>query len=418
MTVTLADKAADRDAETKLVKHEGDADPFYKRVNAATIAECLPHEDAMDIVNTYSRYCEDFNNVSLNSVVACKKELRFNNEFWTLSPVAVGNLASFGGRALVKKHRNCDANPGVRALRAYHEARSDPNSEAIFEMIAADMLSHMSGHSKALIRVFMKGEVGDINWDCTRRIDALLTSKYGIIDNQWLLNTIGGLAKGSWADFRFKGRLVSGHYHIADEARREEAEYGATLAIRNAEDGRASLTICPSVFDWISGTGIIFGGMQGEVMKRVHRGTIDALQLRAAISDHINEQMPLFDSCVQHINDLKQIALDSEELKAVLYDVGSREGMTLDERAAWFKNVEVEMATRCEKLGLSAYALVMGLARTAGCAEDDERSTALSTIAGRLATPAGGTLMAVWKRISARASTADADKVAAAFKGN
>jgi len=411
MNVTLTDKAAIQAAEAKRVKKAmGAADPFYKRVSVCAANRCMSHEMAMATVNDYSQYCEDFKAQSLQHVKSYDKQLTLNNRLWDLSPVAVGNLSTFGGRALVKKHKNSNASPGIRALRAYHDARDDEQSAVIFDMIANDMLEHMAKHSKALVRVFMKGE--DYEADKIRRIDALLTSKYGIIDNQWLLNTIGGLAKGTWANFCFRGRLVSGHYLIADEARAEECEFGATLAIRNAEDGRASLTIKPSVFDWMSSAGIIFG-VGGDVMKRVHRGNINANDLRTKIKDHINEQLPLFDSCIQHIEDLKQIAVSKEELKRVLFDVGDREGMTIEERVEWFKGVEVELATRCEKLGLSAYALVMGLTRAAGWSDDDDRSMEMSTIAGRLATPRGGSLANLWSKISARAATANAEKVAA-----
>jgi len=414
MNVTLADKAAIADATSKKKRKTGDgASPFYLRTSADTIRGCLAHELALGTVNDYSKNCEDFKDVSLTHVRSAGKQLRCKGQMWDLSSVAVGNLASFGGRALVQKYKNSSVNPGVRALRAYHDARDDPMSSDIFDMIANDMLQHMAVRSKALIRVFMLGEEYDIGK--VRRIDALLTSRYGIIDNQWLLNNIGGLAKGVWANFWFKGRVVSGRYLIADEARTEEAEYAATLAIRNAEDGRASLTIRPSVHDWISGGGVIFGGLEGEVLKRVHRGDIDALQLRSAMKTHINEQIPLFDSCIQHIEDLKQIAVEKDKLKGLLYDIGDREGLTLDERVEWLKAIEVELATRCEKLGLSAYAVVMGLARVSGASEDDSRANDMSTIAGRLAMPKGGTLAKLWMRLHDRSLSADAEKVMATF---
>lgn len=402
--------AAPRPTETKEDSKSADG---FKRVSAAHASQCMDPQEVIDKVKAHTGKCKDHLNVHARNLKAEYRRIRFQDRFYQLHKVAIGHLASFGGRALAAKHKDPTASPGVRALRAYY-LRRDAAGFKIFDAMANDMLEHIAELKKprVLLRTYTDDE-SDF-W----RIDAILTTRYGIIDNLWFLYVLQEFVpKGRWSAVSYDGRDLSGHYYISDEARRDQVEMGGALAVGNSEIGRKSLTIRPSVFDWVSSCGFVFGQYEGDPMRRVHAGKIEADDLKESIREHIDAQIPLFDACIQNLEALKEIAVSLDEARRVIVDVGSTQSITNEEKLRWLAGIEEEVRNRGESIGLTAFGVAAGLAKAGLAAEDHGRDMELEQLAGGLATPRGRDkdLKQSWDRILTRARTMDDEKVSKVF---
>lgn len=408
--VTLSDRAAvARTGDDSADRHSQAAHETFSRVHEDRMKRCLPLDQARGQVEDYVQHCRDYKDVQIRQLEVVGKDVKFNNRLFMLSDTAITNIAGFGGRAIIKHYGRSDCNPGYRALRAYY-VRPDPDSRQIFEKIANDFLKHIADDRRALVRTYERGD--------DRRIDALLTDRYGIIDNLWFLDVLArNVVGGSFCRFRSDGRTISGYYFIPDSVRMELPDYGGALGVRNSEVGKASLFTQPSVFDWISGGGCVFGEHSSEALRRVHRGNIDTDQLEEMVVKHINEQIPLFDACIQQLETLKNIGLDGDIIRKTIVDVGTQHNITQEEQRMWWVGVQAETDERKNQAN-TAFAMVTGLMRASQDTEGSGRDMELDILAGRLASPERrdkGDLVKSWERIIKRASTVSDEKVEKVF---
>lgn len=392
--VTLSDKAmvADRG-----FTREVDGAKDFQRVAKWRFERCRTMTSVRDEIDEYTRDCHDYKKVRISSLAVDGKKLILASETdgFEFTRTAVMNLAGFGGRAIVRAHGDNDANPGYRALRAYF-IRRDAVATSIFDQIGNDFLKHISAKRRALVRTYCNGATA-------RRVDALLTDRYGIIDNLWFVDALAErVVGGRWARFRSDGRTITGHYLIPDDVRLEMPDYGAALGIKNSEVGKASLYVQPSVFLYATGGSILFGHYhEGEAMRRVHKGdfTSERLnELKTAVSEHIDEQIPLFDHCIQQLEKLKGLELDENLIRCVVVDVGDQHNMTHGERRLWWSTIK--------GVGdYTAFGVVSGLATASQSIDEHGRDMELDAVAGRLSN------FNIWDRLTQRAATVDDEKV-------
>ena len=154
-------------------------------------------------------------------------------------------------------------------------------------------------------------------------------------------------------------------------------------------------------------------------MKRVHRGNIDLDDLSETVVEHINEQIPLFDACIQRIEMLKMIpVIEINRMKKLIVDLGDQHNLTVSEKRLWYASIDEERSARPDTYG-TAYCLVLALSRSSTKSERHGRDLELDEVAGSLATPDKrdkGDIEKTWKRRIDRADSLSDDKVNKVFE--
>lgn len=140
---------------------------------------------------------------------------------------------------------------------------------------------------------------------------AVLSDIYGIIDNRWYVETLKELLpSGRLSHWRGGADTIYGNVLIPDSVREEtDSDYGGMISISNCEIGLRRMAQYPSVFRAICMNGCIWDQTKGNILNKVHRGEIVLADLRVAILENVNKQIPLLASGVD-----KFLALRSREI--------------------------------------------------------------------------------------------------------
>lgn len=131
---------------------------------------------------------------------------------------------------------------------------------------------------------------------------AMLSDRYAILDNEWLLNTLQALVPGGrLSHWKGDSDTIYGNVLIPDTIRQEEdSEYGGMLSVGNSEIGVRRLSSTPSLFRAICYNGCIWGQAKGVAYSQVHRGkTIDYAKTFEELKVNLEKQIPLITQAVE-----------------------------------------------------------------------------------------------------------------------
>lgn len=124
---------------------------------------------------------------------------------------------------------------------------------------------------------------------------AVLSDSYSIVNCDWYLGVLAELIPGGrLSHFNFSSAdTIFGNILIPDTIRTEDdSDYGGMISISNSEIGQRTVSQTPSIFRAICMNGCIWGQTEGTMMRQRHRG-IDLSELKNAIRENVNSQIPL-----------------------------------------------------------------------------------------------------------------------------
>lgn len=152
----------------------------------------------------------------------------------------------------------------------------------------------------------------DANGNCR----AMLTDRYGIINNVWYLETLAKIFKQIGGDeprlshWRGNSDSIYGNVLIPDTCRAEsDSDYGGMLSVSNCEIGTRRYEQLPSIFRAICMNGCIHSQVKGVSISKVHRGKIDWNDLAGRTKRNIHSQIPLMASAVDRFLETKNLVL-------------------------------------------------------------------------------------------------------------
>lgn len=132
---------------------------------------------------------------------------------------------------------------------------------------------------------------------------ALLSEQYAIVNNLWFLETLKNLIPGGLlSHWRGDADTIFGNVLIPDTIRQEsDSHYGGMLSVGNSEIGLRRILSMPSVFRAICMNGCIWEQEKGEVVSKVHRGSVDFKGLELMIAKNLQAQIPLLSSGIDKV---------------------------------------------------------------------------------------------------------------------
>jgi len=149
------------------------------------------------------------------------------------------------------------------------------------------------------------------NKDGTLR--AVLSDQYRPVDNAWvlrlfteLLDNRSDVLVSHWST---DGDGLNCNLLLADSIRSEsDSDYGGGLSIGNSEIGMQRCISMPWLFRAICMNGCIWGAVEGQYVKQVHRGDFSLADLRADIVTNFNAQLPVVTDGMQRALDMMAAA--------------------------------------------------------------------------------------------------------------
>ena len=213
--------------------------------------------------------------------------------------------------------------------------------------------------------MFLRTRVSDTG-DSTLR--AILSSRYGVINNLPLIETLSDIIPGGRVSHLFyNGDTLRANILVPDSIRQEsDSDYGGGLSVMNNETGQLPMSSRPFVFRAICFNGNIWDRADGTEYSRKHLGDIDWTDLRKKLILNVQTQIPLALESIQRVLNLKGIPVSEEDIRKAIVYIAKREGITQTAAKDWYASYRIELASASTaKEIVSAFGVVQGLTRSA-----------------------------------------------------
>lgn len=207
---------------------------------------------------------------------------------------------------------------------------------------------------------------------------AVLSSRYAVINNLPVLETLGDIVPGGRVShLDYDGDTLRANILVPDSLRQEnDSDYGGGISVLNNETGRFPLTSRPFVFRAICMNGNIWDRKDGVEFNRRHIGTVTWAELRKLLVMNIQNQIPLVQKNIEKVLNLKGLPVSEQEIQQAIVYVGRRERLTQKVQRSWWEGYETEPFQ-------SAFGLIQGLTRGAQTQEFETREL-METLSARL----------------------------------
>lgn len=214
---------------------------------------------------------------------------------------------------------------------------------------------------------------------------AVLSDKYCIVNNVWFMEVLRELIPGGMiCHWKGDADTIYGNVLIPDTIREEDdSELGGMLSIGNSEIGTRRICSLPSVFRSICMNGCIWGQEKGTALSRVHRGTIDFDQLKTAIKENLESQIPLLPQGIERLLGLRAFGCGDTPSSHLLAQLSIDYGLSKRQTSAVHNGWLEELGVIGTDDGRTAYGLTNAVTR-AGQQFDPELWVKFDTIAGNM----------------------------------
>lgn len=175
---------------------------------------------------------------------------------------------------------------------------------------------------------------------------AMLTDKYAIVNNEWLLEVWQRLIPGGrLSHWRGDSDTIYGNILIPDSIREEDdSDYGGLISGGNSEIGERRVSQFPSVFRAICCNGCIWDQKSGQKLDRVHRGKIDLISLEHKIRINLATQIPLITTMIDTLIATKSFAYDGDSMKPLFAQVAKDYKLGKPQTSGIYKGYMEEIA--------------------------------------------------------------------------
>ncbi len=301
------------------------ADAGFRNVSKIWYDKTMSFEDGLDSLEKGRALTHDIEATVNEMVATVNPEGKFafyhrpTEEFFTPTEHAMGQIGNWAktGTWYVE---NMLRNPvDLKGRELY--ARDKQDAECLAHVIRNGM-RRVDEKKKFLWRTRKDGT-----------LRAMLTERFAIIDNRWLLELFSKIIPGArLSHWRGDSDTLWGNLLIPDSVRKEtDSEYGGMLSIGNSEIGERRVSSVPSIFRAICMNGCIWGQTKGKGINQVHRGKIDLNKLALEIKTNVDAQIPLLPQGIDRLLGLRSFGWDGAEAKPIVaglathFKVGKRQ---------------------------------------------------------------------------------------------
>lgn len=223
--------------------------------------------------------------------------------------------------------------------------------------------------------------------DRDKSVRVMMTSEYVCIDNRWYLEILKDLIPdGLVSHWRGDEDNMYGNILIPDSIRDDvDSDYGGMIGLGNSEIGFRSLTCQPSLFRAICMNGCIWGRVEGENIKQVHRGQSikdNLMALRKEIVTCVNEQIPLIGQGIDVLLNTKSMRYDGASIKPLVVRTAKEFSLTKPQACKVLDAYRTEV-NECPANKNTLFGLVNGVTRAAQ-EYDAVTWERMNTVAGKM----------------------------------
>jgi hypothetical protein len=216
---------------------------------------------------------------------------------------------------------------------------------------------------------------------------AILSTQYAIINSEWYLDILKEIVpEGQFTRWRGDADNMRADLLVPDTMREmDDSDYGGQIHIGNSEIGLARISGLCSIFRLVCTNGMISSRAAGIATRKVHRGEVDLVELKATIISNIKKQLKLVDSEINNVLGLKAYGVGDVKMPLVFAQLAKQYKIGRPH----MQGILDGYATEAETVGVenirSAFGVVQALTRFAQKAKDDNDWEGLETTAGRIA---------------------------------
>lgn len=258
---------------------------------------------------------------------------------------------------------------------------------------------------------------GDNDTKWTR---AICSDRYGIIDNNDVMEMICAALPGGYSDALAShaydnGDDVKGNILLPDYIKTQpDSDYGVGIAFRNSEVRKSTFVIDPFLFRAICFNGCIWGRANSVVMKvnKKHLGQIDLVALKEQVRQSVLVALSHGNDLLNQFSQAKNVSIDTDPVRLIA-SLSRDNGLTIEQGMAWVKgyNDSLQEASGDIMEG-TAFGIVNGL--TLAAQRFSAEKYDLETVAGNVLTPSLqadlATMTKRWDSYATRAASLD-DKI-------
>jgi len=210
-------------------------------------------------------------------------------------------------------------------------------------------------------------------WD-DGTLRAILSEQYQIINNVWCLETFKDILPGGMVShWRGNADTIYGNILIPDTIRQEnDSDFGGMLSIGNSEIGVRRISSLPSVFRAICQNGCIYDQQFGEGLRKVHRGHIELVSLKANIRQTIESQIPLLPQGIERVLGLRAYGCGDTPLRNLIAQTTIDYKLSKNQATAVFNGWNKELSLLGVNEGRTAYGLLGGITRAGQTFNNDQ----------------------------------------------
>jgi hypothetical protein len=264
---------------------------------------------------------------------------------------------------------------GVTSSSFLREMRNiegfDNNDASVMVAVGNNALRRIDTDKKFRLRTYTDG---------TAR--AFVTEQYAPVDNRWYLESLAEFIPGGrFSHWRGDEDTIYGNILIPDtimDYGSDDSDYGGMISVGNCEIGTRRISQTPSLFRAICMNGCIWGKVEGEKIRRVHRGNIDLDVLKLEIAKNIQHQIPLLAPGITQFLATRAMETGKASVKGVIAAISSDYKLSKRE-ATEFLNQYGEFEAENRNL----FGIINGMTR-AGQKFDNKTWVRLDEVAGSL----------------------------------
>lgn len=239
------------------------------------------------------------------------------------------------------------------------------------------------------------------------------SERYGVIDNDTVMDIISGALPGGWSDSLAShafnnGDDIIGNVLLPDFIKnRPDSEYGIGISFKNSEIGRYRFEICPFLFRAICLNGCIWGRSNSVIgVNKKHLGEINLDEIKMQVHEAVKLALSEGEQVLELFDITKEITVENQS--QLVASLAKEFKLTIPQGRAWLNAIGDEP-------GETVFHTIQGLTKASQSFAGDVRQTMEET-AGLILAPSLtadiDAIASMWEKFSVRAESLTPEQVA------
>lgn len=232
-------------------------------------------------------------------------------------------------------------------IKSFTAAKTGPNGKVLYERDRGDaeVLLHILQNGMRPDRIDHEKEFLWRANTSDNTLRAMLTDKYVVIDNEWILSVFEKtISEARVSHFKGDSDTFCANLLIPDTIREEsDSDYGAMVSVGNSEIGQRRASGVPGLFRHICDNSLILGRKDLNGLIQVHRGTsLDLFDMERRIVEGLQEQIPLIPQGIDKLLNTRKLGWDGDSIRPLIAQTAMKFGLDKRHSTEILRGYQVE----------------------------------------------------------------------------